>query len=82
MISDKIPCVEASLCPCSVQGMTSEDLKQVNGLLQEQIEANLGMAMIYTLVSILKEWLQDQVTPAQAVGTRSYIWEFQRDKFH
>ena len=49
---------------CSVQGMTLDDIRQVNGLLEEQVEANLGMAMIYTLVSALKDWLQDQVSIA------------------
>ena len=44
-----------------MQGMTVEDIRAVNELLQEQVDANLGMAMIYTLVSVLKEWLMDQV---------------------
>lgn len=46
---------------CSMQGMTVEDIREVNDLLQEQVEANMGMAMIYTVVSVLKEWLMDQV---------------------
>ena len=48
--------------------MTSEDISQVNSLMSEQVESNLGMAMIYTLVSVLKDWLVDQVhtIPASA----------------
>ncbi len=55
-----------------MQGMTVEDIRAVNELLQEQVEANLGMAMIYTLVSVLKEWLIDQVGSSDA---------FHRDSF-
>lgn len=47
---------------CSVQGMTEADIREVNGLLKRQVEANLGMAMVYTLVDTLKDWLMNQVT--------------------
>lgn len=30
-------------------------------LLDEQVEANIGMAMIYALVSAAQEWLQERV---------------------
>ena len=41
--------------------MTEADIREVNSLLREQVEANLGMAMIYTLVDCLKDWLANQV---------------------
>ena len=33
----------------------------MNELLEQQIQENLGMAMIYTIVTVLKEWLVEQV---------------------
>lgn len=50
--------------------MTSDDIREVNDLLQEQVDANLGMAMIYTLVSALKEWLMDQVASQSSTSTK------------
>lgn len=33
----------------------------VQGVLEEQVEANLGMAMIYTLIGAAQEWIEDKV---------------------
>jgi hypothetical protein len=54
---DEAPWIKLS----SVQGMTEADIREVNGLLKRQVEANLGMAMVYTLVDTLKDWLMNQV---------------------
>lgn len=47
---------------CSVQGMSNEDLKSLQSLVEEQIQENLGMAMIYTIVTAAQEWMLDKVT--------------------
>lgn len=54
---DEAPRIKLS----SVQGMTEADIREVNNLLKDQVEANMGMSMIYTLVDTLKDWLMQQV---------------------
>jgi hypothetical protein len=49
----------------SVRGLSDAEIAQAQALLQEQVEANLGMAMIYTLVSAAQEWFQNKATGAQ-----------------
>jgi hypothetical protein len=46
---------------CSIRGLSSADLADVNGKLAEQVEANMGMAMIYALVSMAQDWLREKV---------------------
>lgn len=46
---------------CSIRGLSSADLADVNGKLAEQVEANVGMAMIYALVSMAQDWLREKV---------------------
>lgn len=46
---------------CSVQGLSNQEVAALQSLIQEQIEANLGMAMLYTLVSAAQEWMRDKV---------------------
>ena len=46
---------------CSIQGLTEEERLEVSKLVDQQIQDNLGMAMIYTLVDLLKDWLVNQV---------------------
>lgn len=48
-------------CCCSVQGMSNEDLKGLQTLVEVQTQENLGMSMIYTIVTAAQEWLQDKV---------------------
>jgi hypothetical protein len=49
----------------SVRGLSDQEISQVQALLQEQVEQNLGMAMIYTLLSAAQEWFQNrQSAPA------------------
>lgn len=42
----------------SVMGLSDADLAEASGVLHAEVEANLGMAMIYTLIGAAKEWLQ------------------------
>ncbi|KAL5062789.1 hypothetical protein RYX36_024526 [Vicia faba] len=44
----------------SLQGIPSEDLRILKEKLQQEASENLGMAMIYTLVSSAKEWLTER----------------------
>ena len=53
---------------CSVQGMSNEDIQNLQKVVDEQIQENLGMSMIYTIVSAAQEWMQEKVSgsPSQA----------------
>ena len=46
---------------CSVQGLSNQEVAALQSLIEEQIEANLGMAMLYTIVSAAQEWMRDKV---------------------
>ena len=50
-----------------MQGMTMDDTAEVNAIVEEQIQANMGMAMIYAIVSALQEWLIDKVRILQII---------------
>ena len=59
----------------SVTGLSDADLAAATNALNQQIESNLGMAMIYTLIGAAKEWLQgaqgsadDNASHARHVG--------------
>ena len=54
----------ASLRLCRLQGLSRADKKQLLSLLDEQVEANMGMAMVYTLITAIQEHLQHKVPPA------------------
>lgn len=53
---DEAPLLKIS----NVQGMSNEDLKSLQSLVEEQIQENLGMAMIYTIVTAAQEWMLDK----------------------
>lgn len=44
----------------SLQGMKAEDLRLLKEKLEQEASENLGMAMIYTLVTSAKEWLREK----------------------
>jgi hypothetical protein len=46
---------------CRLQGLSDADIKQLQAVLDEQVEANLGMAMVYTLIGVAQEWLNEKV---------------------
>ncbi|KAI6690119.1 hypothetical protein NL676_026947 [Syzygium grande] len=44
----------------SLRGIPSEDLRTLKEMLQQEAAENLGMAMVYTLVTSAKEWLSER----------------------
>lgn len=44
----------------SLQGMKTEDLRLLKEKLEQEAKENLGMAMIYTLVTSAKEWMREK----------------------
>lgn len=50
-----------TLLLCSIRGLGSADLADVSARLAEQVEENMGMAMIYALVSAAQDWLREKV---------------------
>ena len=47
---------------CSVRGISDADIAGLNKSLSEQVEENMGMAMIYALVSAAQEWLREKAS--------------------
>uniref|UniRef100_A0A0C9S675 TSA: Wollemia nobilis Ref_Wollemi_Transcript_15442_1175 transcribed RNA sequence n=1 Tax=Wollemia nobilis TaxID=56998 RepID=A0A0C9S675_9CONI len=58
--SEKYPDEPPILGVKSLQGMGYEDVKQLKEKLEHEAVENLGMAMIYTLVTSAKEWLREK----------------------
>lgn len=54
----------------SVTGLSDADLAEATGLLEEQVQSNLGMAMIYTLIGAAKEWIQGGAAGARRQAAR------------
>ncbi|GBG67102.1 hypothetical protein CBR_g78883 [Chara braunii] len=50
----------------SLQGIKQSDAEELKMKLQEEAQENLGMAMIFTLVSSAKEWLREKFNPENA----------------
>ncbi len=48
-------------CVRSIRGLGSADLADVSVRLAEQVEANIGMAMVYALVAAAQDWLREKV---------------------
>ncbi|EFJ40072.1 hypothetical protein VOLCADRAFT_100206 [Volvox carteri f. nagariensis] len=63
----KYPEEPPSLKLRSVTGLSDSDLAEATAVLDEQVQANLGMAMIYTLIGAAKEWLQGRVNSGPVV---------------
>lgn len=65
---------------CSITGLSDADVTQLQRLVDEQVEENLGMAMIYAVVAAAQEWLRDKVGATHmeppAISSRCQnIWE-------
>lgn len=50
---DEAPCARLR----AVRGLSDADIRQANEFLEQQIQENLGMAMVFTLVQAAKDWL-------------------------
>lgn len=44
----------------SLQGINDSDIRQLQAKLEEEVQENLGMAMMYTLATSAKEWLREK----------------------
>lgn len=42
--------------------MSNEDIQNLQKVVDEQIQDNMGMSMIYTIVSAAQEWMQERVS--------------------
>lgn len=58
---DEAPLIKLS----NVQGMSNEDIQNLQKVVDEQIQENMGMSMIYTIVSAAQEWMQDKANIPQ-----------------
>ncbi len=54
---------------CSVRGLSDADIADLNSSLKEQVEENMGMAMIYVLVSASQEWLREKASSCNIPST-------------
>ncbi|KAL4452160.1 hypothetical protein ABPG75_007822 [Micractinium tetrahymenae] len=45
-----------------LQGISDADVGTLQGVLEGAVHANLGMAMIYTLISLAQEWITEKAT--------------------
>lgn len=45
----------------SITGLSDADVTQLQRVVDEQVQENLGMAMIYAVVAAAQEWLRDKV---------------------
>ena len=45
----------------SLKGLSDADVAALQRLVNEQVEENMGMSMIYTIVAAAQEWLRDKV---------------------
>lgn len=48
-------------CCCSEKGLSDADVAELQAAVDAAVEENMGMAMIYGLVSAAQEWLTDKV---------------------
>ncbi|KAL3139079.1 hypothetical protein ABBQ32_005875 [Trebouxia sp. C0010 RCD-2024] len=61
---DEAPLIKLS----NVQGMSNDDIQNLQKVVDDQIQENMGMSMIYTLVSAAQEWMQERANiPQQEV---------------
>lgn len=42
--------------------MSNEDIQNLQQVVDDQIQENMGMSMIYTIVSTVQEWMQEKVS--------------------
>jgi hypothetical protein len=59
---DEPPCLK----PRSVRGLSDADMQQAAAAMDAVVQENMGMAMIYQVVSAAQEWLANRLTQAAA----------------
>ncbi|KAI3438059.1 hypothetical protein D9Q98_000502 [Chlorella vulgaris] len=60
-----------------LQGISDADVGTLQGVLDEGVQENLGMAMIYTLISSAQEWVQEKAA-SMAVPSSDPVLEEKR----
>lgn len=45
----------------SSYGLASEEVEEIQSLLEDEVQNNIGMAMMFNLIEIAKEWLRNRV---------------------
>lgn len=48
------------VAPCSEKGLSDSDVAQLQGAVDAAVQENMGMAMVYGLVTAAQEWLTDK----------------------
>ncbi|XP_021903252.1 RWD domain-containing protein 1 [Carica papaya] len=66
--TEKYPDEPPLFCVKSLRGIQTSDLRLLKEKLDQEASENLGMAMIYTLVTSAKEWLSDRYGQEAGVG--------------
>ena len=51
----------------SLKGLSDADVAALQRLVDDQVEENLGMAMIYTIIAAAQEWLRDKARPFPSI---------------
>ena len=63
----------------SLKGLSDADVAALQRLVDGQVDENLGMPMIYTIVAAAQEWLRDKVCGGALRRTlctlRQHLWE-------
>jgi hypothetical protein len=53
----------------SIRGLSKQEIEEAQAHVESQIEENLGMPMIYTLVTMAQEWMNDVAAKKQGPAT-------------
>ena len=56
----KVPDSPGLAALCSEKGLSDSDVAQLQGAVDAAVQENLGMAMVYGLVTAAQEWLTDK----------------------
>lgn len=49
------------LCGCSLFGLNDSEVAEAQSNVEEAINENMGMAMVFSLIEVAKEWLKSKV---------------------
>lgn len=49
------------LCVCSLFGLNDAEIADVQSHVESAIAENMGMAMVFSLLEVAKEWLKSKV---------------------
>lgn len=46
-----------------LSALSDDDVAELQSKLDQEVDSNLGMAMIYTLITAAQEWMNEKVWP-------------------